>query len=211
MIAPLTHPGRHLPPPIFMSLLLCSALPAAAVERNWLTDTAFLRSFITSVPSFHILLINHNINFYKAIFGSFQCLGICQLVPLIQGHWTIGWKEILAIIIAADHFIDEEINFSLQWLFKASWMVTVDQRVQIKIFKSVCFKDNLDGLILNSWTVLHCVSEPHFLYPFFCYRTCELCPASGYHKQGHYEHSRTCAPRTCVMVGHLLGTCPRVV
>ena len=39
--------------------------------------------------------------------------------------------------------------------------------------------------------VFHCVNEPHFLFPFFCCGKSGLFPASGYHKQGWYEHSGT--------------------
>ena len=46
-----------------------------------------------------------------------------------------------------------------------------------------------DILILYSWVVFHCVNEPYFLYPFFCHGTSWLFPASGYNKQGHYEHN----------------------
>ena len=46
---------------------------------------------------------------------------------------------------------------------------------------------------LNSWVVFHCVNEPHFLYPFFCFGTSGLFAASSYNKQGCYEHRKTCA------------------
>ena len=51
-----------------------------------------------------------------------------------------------------------------------------------------------DVLVFNSWIVFHCVNEPHFLYPLFCWGTSGLFLAFGYDKQGCYEHSRTHAP-----------------
>jgi hypothetical protein len=35
------------------------------------------------------------------------------------------------------------------------------------------------SLFFNSWTEFHCVTEPHFLYPFFGWGTSESFPASG--------------------------------
>jgi hypothetical protein len=37
-----------------------------------------------------------------------------------------------------------------------------------------------DVLVLNSWVVLHCVNELHFLYPFFSHGTSRFFPASGF-------------------------------
>ena len=44
----------------------------------------------------------------------------------------------------------------------------------------------------NSWVVFHCVNVPHFLYPFLCWGASVFFPASGYYKQGCYEHSGAC-------------------
>jgi hypothetical protein len=37
-----------------------------------------------------------------------------------------------------------------------------------------------DELVFNSWIVLHCDNEPHFLYPFFGWETSGFFPVSGY-------------------------------
>jgi hypothetical protein len=34
-------------------------------------------------------------------------------------------------------------------------------------------------IVFNIWVALHCVSIPHFLYPFLCWGTSGLVPASG--------------------------------
>jgi hypothetical protein len=34
-------------------------------------------------------------------------------------------------------------------------------------------------IVFNSWVVLHCVNEPHFLYPFLCWGTTWVFPTSG--------------------------------
>jgi hypothetical protein len=35
-------------------------------------------------------------------------------------------------------------------------------------------------IVFNTWVVLHCVNVPHFLYPFLCWGTSGLFPASSY-------------------------------
>ena len=53
----------------------------------------------------------------------------------------------------------------------------------------ICLQNSWHRCFFNRWIVLHCVNEPHFLYPLFNWRTSGLFPVFGYYKWSCYEQS----------------------
>jgi hypothetical protein len=138
------------------------------------------------------------------------CLCICfceYFVPLSKKDWS---THTLVFLLFGSHMVYElNIEYWVLWIFGListyQWAHTVcvlfwlSYFTQDDIFKFHPYACGFhEVIVFDSWLVLHCVNVPHFLYPFLCWRTSGLFPASGYCKYGCYEHSGA-----CVLIWHV--------